>query len=203
MNMYRVVAALAAVAVGFGITLVGVAVADDPSSTPIPSTTEPASPIDSGGVDPTTADTVDSDAIATEAVATEPAPKVPASGATASEFPCSDASFEVLVAELSDQAQTELITDTDLFVRVIANRLARAGTRPADDWEDSLHRVFDAFTTAGCAATDEQVFGQRSAPRFYCSAARMSSDDRLFVFFQTAARDQMTGCSFERPQGEN
>lgn len=236
MTPTRLIAALAAVAVGFGITLVGVAVADDPVPTEAvqtesaPSTTAPS--IDSvpvvsaiaetGALDPVEAepvavDTTPTDTARSQASRDEALPAEPvqgesttpvrsestdrASGSSSEEFPCSDDAFDALTADLSRLETTELIAETDLFLRVVANELASFGGPAADEWSGPLDAVFDSFGT--CIPAAEQVFVVDSTAQFFCASASVSADDRLFEFFEEFVPARMTGCSTQRPQGEN
>jgi len=207
-NPSRLAAALAALAIGFGITLMGVAIADDPAPGALPATTaspESAPPLPS--TEPVSAGSSAPEVTPAEAVGTDNSPSPtrsdPVNGTSSDEFPCSDAAFEVLIDELSVQETTARIAETDLFVRVVANRLATFGGRSVDEWETALDGVFDSFGESGCADESDQVFLSGSSSQFFCSAAGISADDRLFLFLTTAVPDRMTNCSFEPPQGDN
>lgn len=254
MTTSRLVVALAALAVGFAITLVGVSIADDSTELVVsPAATEPVTSdalatdrtaSDETASDETTSDettsddetseddadeTTDDEATAeaeperAEPGSSEPASSGPADGGGESsetpaadastdadepaavggeEFPCSEETFERFTVELSTQEKVARSSETDLFLRVIAQRFADLGRESADTWEALLDREFEEFVTAECAEDDEQILAAQPSGGYLCVVANLSADIRLFEFFRQVAPTLMVGCSYERQQGE-
>lgn len=119
-------------------------------------------------------------------------------------FPCSADAFENVSASLSNLERTELTLDRDIFLTVIAKRLAAAGSTPQEAWSAALGQEFESFAEFpdGCPDDIEAGFTGNGS-RLLCSAARISNDDDLFEFFVLQARPAMVGCSFddEKNQG--
>lgn len=112
-------------------------------------------------------------------------------------FPCADAAFDSLLDELDILEQTELIAEADVFVRVVAKSLARFGDAPVAEWEAAIEQEFDRFVSPK-ACTDEidAVFADGGSSGFFCAAANVSADERLFVYLEGVVPDQMSRCSY-------
>lgn len=120
-------------------------------------------------------------------------------------FPCSDDAFAGLFDELGGLEQTALASDADVFVRVIARRLARFGTSSVEEWEPDVRDAFGRFVEAeGCSTEFEEAFVADSAGTdFFCAAANVSADDRLYEFFVDAVPNQIVGCQYDPEEGVN
>ena len=123
-----------------------------------------------------------------------------ASGAV---FPCSDDAFGALIAELDPLEATELIDDTDVFVRVVAKSLAGFGSASVAQWEADLSDHFSRFVDPeGCTSAIEDVFID-GRDGFFCAAANVSADARLFGYLDDVVPSQMLGCSYVQEEGAN
>jgi hypothetical protein len=117
-------------------------------------------------------------------------------------FPCSDEAFDSLLDNLGGLEQTALATDADVFVRVIARRLARFGTSSVEAWEVDVRGAFDRFLEAdGCSAELEDAFIAGDGAGFFCAAANVSADNRLFVYLDDAVPNLMEGCQYDPEEG--
>lgn len=118
-------------------------------------------------------------------------------------FPCSDDAFDALVDELDPLEATELIDDTDVFVRVVAKSLAGFGGASVAEWEDDLSEQFSRFVDPdGCTSAIEDVFVD-GRDGFFCAAANVSADARLFGYLDDVVPSQMLGCSYVQEEGAN
>lgn len=112
-------------------------------------------------------------------------------------FPCSDDALDALFDELDGLEATELISDTDVFVRVLAKSLAEFGGPSVAQWEADVERRFDGFVDVEeCSDAIDDVFVDGDGQEFFCASANVSADARLFVFLGEVVPDQMTRCSY-------
>lgn len=118
------------------------------------------------------------------------------------EFPCSDRAFEEFSRPLSNLERTELLDDRDVFLTVIAKRLAALGSTE-DAWLDALEREFDSFADVpdGCPENIETALATGSV-EFFCAASQISNDPDLFVFFRGQVDQAMVGCTFENESAQ-
>ncbi len=119
-------------------------------------------------------------------------------------FPCSDEAFDVFLDELDGLEATELIPDADVFVRALAKRLARLGGTSVTQWEIDIGQRFDGFVDIEeCFDEIDQAFDDDAGNGFFCASANVSTDARLFEFFDAVVPDRMTECSYVQKEGVN
>ncbi len=113
-------------------------------------------------------------------------------------FPCSTEALEGMTASLSDLELTELTNDRDVFLAVVAQRLATVGSAPPDTWREAVDPEFDSFAEFpdGCPDDIEGDLAGSSSD-FFCAAAQISDDTDLFDFFVLRAGSAMVGCNFD------
>ncbi len=124
--------------------------------------------------------------------------------ASAEFFPCSDDAFEALFDTLDDLEATELIDDTDIFVRVVAKSLARFGGASVGEWEAQIEEVFDGFVgPEDCVDDLDDLFVRGGSDGFFCASSNVSADSRLFDYLAGVVPDQMAQCADIHGEGVN
>ena len=119
-------------------------------------------------------------------------------------FPCSSEALDGLLDELDGLEETELISDADIFIRVLAKSLAQFGGASLSEWEADLELRFDEFVPAdACRDEFDEVFADDGGIGFFCASANLSADARLFEYLDEVVTDQMTRCSYVHEEGVN
>ena len=111
----------------------------------------------------------------------------------------------VFLDELDGLEETELISDADVFIRVArqAPRTFRWDIRRPSGRSTSSSDSMASSTSRTASTRSTGVFVDDAGNGFFCASANVSTDARLFEFFDEVVPDRMTACAYEQKEGVN